>query len=98
MSPIAIAWRNLRTRPLQTALTTVIIALGVGLALAVVVLGAGLRRGLASAGGPFELVVGPKGSPTQLVVSSVLLQDAPIGNLSYAQYEELRGDPRVRDA
>lgn len=98
MSPLSIAWRNLRTRPLQTALTALIIALGVGLALAVVVLSAGLRRGLTSAGGPFELVVGLKGSPTQLVVSSVLLQDAPIGNMRYAEYERLRADPRVRDA
>lgn len=98
MTPIGIAIRNLRTRLGQTLLTAVVIALGVGLALGVIVLSAGLKRGLIVAGGPFEIVVGPKGSATQLVVSSVLLQDLPIGNLSYAQYEQVRADERIRDA
>ncbi|MBC8162108.1 MAG: ABC transporter permease [Roseiflexaceae bacterium] len=98
MHPLAIALRHLRSRPLTSALTTLIIALGVGLAIAVISLGAGLRRGLTTAGGPFELVVGPKGSATQLVVSSVLFQDVPLGNIPYATYERLAQDERVRDA
>lgn len=98
MPPHTIALRNLRTRLVSTLLTTLIIALGVGLAIVVVTLSAGLRRGLTTAGGPFEIVVGPKGSATQLVSSSVLFQDVPLGNLTYAQYEALAADPRVRDA
>lgn len=98
MSPLTIAWRNLRTRPVPTALTTTIIALALGVAVAVIVLGAGIRRGLTTASGPFELVIGPKGSPTQLVVSSILYQDVPIGNMTYAQYQALAADPRVHDA
>jgi putative ABC transport system permease protein len=98
MSPVAIAWRTISTRPVQAALTALIVALGWGLAIAVIALAGGARRGLTSAGGPFELVVGPKGSATQLVVSSVLLQDLPIGNMPYPTYAQLRADPRVRDA
>ena len=98
MSPFMIALRNLRTRLLPTLLTTLIIALGVGLAIGVIALSAGVKRGLITAGGPFEIVVGPKGSATQLVNSSILYQDVPIGNMSYAQYEALAQDPRVRDA
>jgi putative ABC transport system permease protein len=98
MSPLAIAWRNIVTRPVQSALTALIVALGWGLAIAVIALAGGARRGLTSAGGPFELVVGPKGSATQLVVSSVLLQDLPLGNMPYPLYAQLAADPRVRDA
>lgn len=98
MSPFAIAWRNITTRPVQAALTALIVALGWGLAIAVIAIAGGARRGLTSAGGPFEIVVGPKGSATQLVVSSVLLQDLPIGNMPYPIYEQLSEDPRVRDA
>lgn len=98
MSPLAIAWRNLTTRPVQTALTALIVAMGAGLAVAVIALAGGTRRGLVEAGGPFELVVGPKGSATQLVNSSVLLQDLPLGNLSYASYKALAADPRVMAA
>lgn len=98
MSPFTIALRNLRTRPLPTTLTTLIVALGVGLAVCVIVLAGGLQRGLITASGPFELVIGPKGSATQLVLSSVLYQDVPIGNISYAEYQTLAQDPRVRDA
>lgn len=98
MPPFLIAWRNMWTRPIQTILTTLIVAAGVGLAIAVVSLAAGLRHGLTVAGGPFEIVVGPKGSATQLVMSSVLLQDTPIGNMTYADYQKLSNDTRVRDA
>lgn len=98
MSSLSIAWRNLATRPVQTVLIVSIIALGVGLALFVVLVASGMRRGLMTAGGPFELVAGPKGSATQLVVSSILLQDVPIGNIAYEQYLELRQDPRVKEA
>jgi putative ABC transport system permease protein len=95
MSPLTIAWRNLTTRPVQTALTALIVALGAGLAVAVIALAGGTRRGLIEAGGPFELVIGPKGSATQLVNSSVLLQDLPIGNFPYARYQAIAADPRV---
>jgi putative ABC transport system permease protein len=98
MNISGIAWRNLRTHLVQTALAALVISVGVGMAIAVIVLSAGLRRGLVTAGGPFELVVGPKGSAMQLVVSSVLLQDVPIGNISHKDYEALAQDARVRDA
>jgi putative ABC transport system permease protein len=95
---LLIAWRNLAARPAQTALTALIVALGVAMAVFVVAVAGGLRRGIGDAGGPFELVVGPKGSATQLVVSSVLLQDVPVGNMPFAAYQRLAADPRVRDA
>ncbi len=93
-----IAWRNIRTRAVQSALTVVIIAVAVALSLTIGLLAGGVRRGLMVAGGPFELVVGPKGSPTQLVTSGVLLQDVPIGNLTLGDYRQLAADARVRDA
>jgi putative ABC transport system permease protein len=98
MSPFAIALRNITNRSGPSLLTALIVALGVGLALAVVVLTGGIRRGLITAGGPFELVIGPKGSATQLVMSSILLQDVPLGNMAYSAYEELTNDPRVATA
>jgi len=70
----------------------------VELALAVVVLAADLHRGIRSASGPFEVVVGPKGSATGLVMNTALLQDLHLGNIAYRQYQELRADPRVKDA
>lgn len=98
MSPLTIAWRNLTTRPVQMLLTILIVALGAGLVVAIIALAGGMQRGLAGAGGPFELVVGPKGSATQLIVSSVLLQDVPLGNIPLQKYDQIAHDPRVRDA
>src|SRR5262249_46347807 len=61
----------------------------------VVLLARACEAGLVRASRPFDLLVGAKGSPTQLLMSTILLQDAPIGNLPLTYFEQLQRDPRV---
>ncbi len=94
-----IAWRNLLTRPLQTAITLLVVALALALFVAVTHLNDGLQRAIVRASDPFGvLVVGAKGSAQQLILSSLLLQGVPVGNISIAIYERLARDPRVEFA
>jgi len=91
-----LAWRNLTSRPVQSIITIVVVALAIALFVAVSALNEGVQRGIIKASDPFGmLVVGAKGSAQQLVLSTLLLQGTPVGNIDRAVYEELREDPRV---
>ena len=94
---LTIAWRNIRSRPVQTIVPALVIGLAIALALTVALLSDGTKEGIIKASDPFGvLVVGAKGSSQQLVVSTVLLQDNPVGNISYSIYEDLAADERVQ--
>src|SRR5207245_120701 len=75
--------------------TLALLWLAVAQATVVVLLARAFEAGLVRASRPFDLLVGAKGSPTQLLMSTVLLQDAPVGNLPLAYFEQLQHDPRV---
>lgn len=92
-----IALRNIRIRPLQTLIPAIVIGLAIGLAIAVAMLADGTKEGLIKASDPFGvLVIGAKGSSQQLVLSTILLQDNPIGNIPHTIYDNLENDPRVK--
>lgn len=93
---LTIAWRNIRSRPVQTAITVLVVGLAIALSVTVLQLNDALQRGIIRASDPFGvLVVGAKGSAQQLVLSTLLLQGNPVGNISAHIYEELAVDPRV---
>ena len=90
MSLLQIAWRNFCHRAVSSILTTISLALGVGLV--VVVLAAygivtdAFRRNAQSG---FNLVVGPsKGSALQLTLNSVYYLSQPNENIDYTSFME----------
>ena len=98
MSELRIAWRNLLFRPVLTMVTATILGTAVTLVIAVLLLSHAAEYGLVRASRPFDLLVGAKGSPTQLIMSTILLQDTPVGNIPLTYFEMLRRDPRVAHA
>lgn len=93
-----IAWRNLLAKPVQSGLTSLVVAAAITMMTVVTLLSGGIHSGLISATEPFDLIAGAKGSPNQLVLNTVFLQDAPIGNVSYELYESLAANPLVASA
>jgi putative ABC transport system permease protein len=81
-----------------TMVTAAILGMAVTLVIAVLLLSQAVENGLVRASRPFDLLVGAKGSPTQLIMSTILLQDAPVGNIPLDYFEMLRRDPRVAHA
>lgn len=98
MAELRIAWSNLLFRPVLTIVAAAILGVAVALAIAVLLLSRAMEDGLVRASRPFDLLVGAKGSPTQLIMSTILLQDAPVGNIPFHYFETLRRDPRVAHA
>lgn len=90
MNKNLLVWRLLVGKKLQNSVVTIIMALGVALAVLVLLLSEGVHEGMVQAVKPFPLLMGAKGSLNQLVLNSIFLKDQPIGNTSYAEVERLR--------
>ena len=89
MSLLQIAWRNFCHRSLSSILTTLSLALGVGLVVLVLsVFGIISEAFTRNASVGYNLVVGPKGSALQLTLNSVYYLSQPIENLPFTEYME----------
>jgi putative ABC transport system permease protein len=98
MTLLGIAWRSIRQRPLQSALTALSLALGVALVVATLVVSGVVKQAFAAGGGlGYNMIVGAKGSPLQLVLNSVYLISRPIENLPWSVYEEFLPAAERRD-
>ena len=93
-----IAWSELRHRPWQTLLLTLLIALAIASSVFIAALSFGMHYGLTKATEPFPQIVGAKGSANQLVLNTVYLKDRPIGNISGDLYQDVKNNPLVKQA
>jgi putative ABC transport system permease protein len=86
----------LRARPLHTALSLLLLALGVAtIALLLLVVGQVEDHMYRDARG-IDLVVGAKGSPMQLILSGIYHVDAPTGNIPLAAARALEKNRMIR--
>ena len=91
-----IIFNNARQRWLSTILTSLSVAVGVGLIVAILTIKLVSQERLRVGYSGFDLVVGAKGSPLQLVLNVVYNLDASPGNIPFSLYEKLQKDPRVK--
>lgn len=89
---------QLARRPLQTALSVLLLALAVGTLLFVLLVQTQLARNLTRDAQGIDLVVGAKGSPLQLILSAVYHVDVPTGNVPLAAVEQVRANRLVKSA
>ncbi|MFP2995229.1 FtsX-like permease family protein [Spongiivirga sp. MCCC 1A20706] len=93
-----LAFKNMVSKPLNLALSLLLLSLSVSLVTFVLQLsrqvGGQLNKNIA----PFDMVVGAKGSPLQLVLSSVLHIDTPTGNIPLNEVATLQKHPFVKTA
>ena len=88
--------RSLRRHALSTTVTVLSAALASGLVMAVFSIS--LQSSKAFSGGRvgFDAVLGARGSKLQLVMNTVYHLDTSPGNISWAHYERIKDDPRVK--
>ena len=88
----------LRARPLNTVLSVLLLALGVGtIVLLLLVVGQAEERMQRDARG-IDLVVGAKGSPMQLMLAGIYHLDAPTGNIPLASAQALAKNRFIKKA
>ncbi len=95
MNLFAIAGKSIRQRFLSSSLTAFSVSLGVMLMVAVLVIYGIMDRVFNQQAVGYQLIVGPKGSDMQLVLNTIYRVGAPLQNLPYLYYEELKKDPRI---
>ena len=86
----------LRARPLQTALSLMLLALGVGTIVMLVLAVSQLEERMGRDARGIDLVVGAKGSPMQLILAGIYHLDAPTGNIPLASVQQLERNRMVK--
>jgi putative ABC transport system permease protein len=88
----------LRARPLNTALSVILLALGVATIVLLVLVVGQIQDHMYRDARGIDLVVGAKGSPMQLILSGIYHVDAPTGNIALADARALEKNRLIRKA
>ena len=98
MNTASLAAGYLRARPLQTALSLLLLALGAGTIVTLLLVVGQLEARMGRDARGIDLVVGAKGSPMQLILSGIYQADAPTGNIPLATVQVLKKNKLVKKA
>jgi len=80
-----IAWKNIWFKPLNTALSIILLTASVAIITLLILLEEQFEKQFDSNIDNIDLVLGAQGSPLQLILSSVYQVDAPTGNIDYTE-------------
>lgn len=98
MMIIKLAWKNIWFKPLNTALSVILLTASVAIISLLILLQEQFEKQFSSNIDGVDLVIGAKGSPLQLILSSVYQVDAPTGNISYDAAKIWMKHPFVKTA
>ncbi|MDN5213219.1 ABC transporter permease [Fulvivirgaceae bacterium BMA12] len=90
MNIFRLSLRNMTSRPLSTTLSLVLLTLGVGMIALLLQVSRHIQEQMENNIREIDMVVGAKGSPLQLILSAVYHIDAPTGNISLQEAEQLQ--------
>ena len=97
MSWIYIAWRNLGLKKLQTTLSLILLAFGVGMVSLLMLSEKQLSDTFDRNIQDIDLVLGAKGSPLQLILANVYHVDAPTGNIRLVDAQKVIRHPYIEE-
>ncbi len=98
MNIFKLSVKNIVDRPLNTFLSLLLLALGVGLISLVLHISTIVEEQFEKNIKGIDMVTGAKGSPLQLILSSVLHIDDPTGNIELVEAKKLMQHPLVKKA
>ena len=96
LNAFSLALKSLRHKPLSTALTLLLMAIGIAMMSFVLSASRQLEEGALRDAQGIDLVVGAKGSPLQLILSSIYHIDIPTGNIPLAAQAQLAQNRLVK--
>ena len=89
------ALKNLRSKPLQTALSLNLLGFGVGMVSLMLLTEQQVNDAFERNIKDIDLVLGAKGSPLQLILANVYHIDAPTGNINQREAEKVLKHPYI---
>ena len=98
MKAARLARRNVLHRPLETGLSVLLLAFGVGIISLMLLMQRSLTEDLDRNIKDIDLVLGAKGSPLQLILANVYHVDVPTGNIPLAEARKVMRHPYIAEA
>ncbi|MCB0760304.1 MAG: ABC transporter permease [Flavobacteriales bacterium] len=98
MNLFTISWANIIRKPLNTTLSLMLLAFGVGLISLMLVMENQLQDQFDRNIKDIDMVLGAKGSPLQMILSAVYQVDAPTGNINMKEAQRVMKHPYIADA
>lgn len=98
MNSRLLVWSYLKAKPLNTALNTLLLALGIGVITMLLILNKQLEEKISNNARGIDLVVGAKGSPLQLILCNIFHIDFPTGNINLREAEKLARNRLIKKA
>ncbi|MFY0674447.1 MAG: ABC transporter permease [Bacteroidia bacterium] len=98
MNLLRVSWRNLWHRPFSTAVSVLLMLLGVSMVSLVLHISSQLQGQFTKNIAGIDMVIGAKGSPKQLILSSVYHIDAPTGNILKSEVDDILKHPMIKTA
>ena len=98
MKSARLARRNVLDRPLETGLSVLLLAFGVGIISLMLLMQRSLTEDMDRNIKDIDLVLGAKGSPLQLILANVYHVDVPTGNIPLAEAKKVMRHPYISEA
>lgn len=93
-----IAWKNIWYKPLNTALSIILLTASVAIITLLILLDKQFEKKFNDNIDGVDLVLGAQGSPLQLILSAVYQVDSPTGNINYNEAKVWMKKPAVKEA
>lgn len=98
MSVISLVWNYLKSKPLNTVLNILLLALGIAVITVLLLFNKQLEEKISSNAKGIDLVVGAKGSPLQLILCNIFHIDFPTGNINLKEAERISKSRLIKNA
>lgn len=98
MNLLKISWANIKFKPLNTTLSIILLAFGVGIISLLLLLEKQVTEKFDRNIKDIDFVLGAKGSPMQLILANVYHVDAPTGNINMEDAKKIVKNPMVKEA
>ena len=98
MRSARLAHRNVMDRPLESGLSVLLLAFGVGIISLMLLMQRSLTEDLDRNIKDIDLVLGAKGSPLQSILANVYHVDVPTGNIPLAEARKVMRHPYIESS
>lgn len=98
MNIFLLVWSYLKSKPLNTVLNIVLLALGITVITVLLLFNKQLEEKISANAKGIDLVVGAKGSPLQLILCNIFHIDFPTGNINLKEAEKIAKNRLIKKA
>lgn len=98
MNILILVWSYMKSRPLNTAINILLLALGIAVITIMLLFNNQLQQKMSDNARGIDLVIGAKGSPMQLILCNIFHVDFPTGNIQLREADRISKNGLIKTA